>query len=845
MKPRKRRHLGRKLLRASCVSLAVLVAGCTDNPEPRAGDSGVPLGDSGVPLGDSGVPLGDSGVPLGDSGVWPDGDQGGQPHDASTDSSVPDGGAPDIPRACTFDNGHWTCQYRESSGVDPNLLSLDIYPTHIKDAPIMVYVHGGGWGRGDKSAVHAKAYYFASRGYVFASVNYRLSPHLAPEDPPEALDPDRLIYPVHEQDVATAVGFLKSHDQFFGGDGTRISLIGHSAGAGIVSLVGTDQSFLAASGVSLADDVMCVIPLDIGGAYDLEWLAESEVAQWFWWNAFGPLEAPLTADAREAWRETWIKASPIHNVAENERLPSFFIVTNDSNASRGGSQSERFRQVLSEHSQAPAVRKLVLGQWRDGTWQETLTHAQLNHIIGDPNDDRHIMPTLEPFLLEHCGASAPTRADNPFGTLEVTDEHWGPGTEVNYIVPFEGALYAVVSTWNTADRATPVQILRKDGPTAPWVVDMQLPRTPTEFYGRGSFMAPLTFGTDINGAPLASPVTLLVVGADRRSQAEDEPPADTVWVRRGPQDWVPTVVDDNAYRPCDGVHYPGIRSADVANDPATGRSILFVGSQTGRVYRGGYDPSAEGLLRFERQAVFQGAGRISSITSTSLGVYISAARKLPPDDACTVTLGLPEGLFRYVGGAGGVDLEADPKGAFTFIDVWGHENRNSEDACRGLTLLPHPERPLDWVLMCAAQDPGELIYWERLRTSPAQVTELDLVDYLKATYDSAGYNAPRIGAYNTFTPFTIPQSSEAVHLVGLYTGEDKSDVSSYVLVRYRDGAYDSFIISSRTGRALRGTRTICPSPWAQDRGRVLYFGGFDAHHGPHQQTGWILEGTLR
>jgi acetyl esterase/lipase len=78
-------------------------------------------------------------------------------------------------------------------GVDANHLSLDVYaPEDARDAPVMIYIHGGGWRTGDKKAVGAKPAYFTERGYVFVSMNYRLVP---------AVD----ILTQH-QDSATAIG---------------------------------------------------------------------------------------------------------------------------------------------------------------------------------------------------------------------------------------------------------------------------------------------------------------------------------------------------------------------------------------------------------------------------------------------------------------------------------------------------------------------------------------------------------------------------------------------------------------------------------------------------------------
>ncbi len=46
-----------------------------------------------------------------------------------------------------------TIQYKQIDGVDPNLLSLDIYYNGLieQKKPIVIYVHGGAWSFGDKA----------------------------------------------------------------------------------------------------------------------------------------------------------------------------------------------------------------------------------------------------------------------------------------------------------------------------------------------------------------------------------------------------------------------------------------------------------------------------------------------------------------------------------------------------------------------------------------------------------------------------------------------------------------------------------------------------------------------
>ena len=147
-----------------------------------------------------------------------------------------------------------------SYGQDP-LQKLDFWQAKGgkspdgKDAPLIIFVHGGGWQRGDKSNAtgHWKVEHYPAEGYAFASVNYRLVPRATVEQ--------------QAQDVADALKALIDRSDKLGIDRSRIVLMGHSAGAHLVALVGTDERYLKKAGLSFAD-VAGVIPID-GAAYDV------------------------------------------------------------------------------------------------------------------------------------------------------------------------------------------------------------------------------------------------------------------------------------------------------------------------------------------------------------------------------------------------------------------------------------------------------------------------------------------------------------------------------------------------------------------------------------------------
>jgi acetyl esterase/lipase len=122
--------------------------------------------------------------------------------------------------------------YSTLSGFRP--LTLDLYlPASPPSggAPVIIYVHGGGWTSGHTR--HSGAFEnwpgvlasLAGRGYVVASLNYRLSAE-APS-------------PAAEQDIKSAVRWLRANAARFSVDKRRIGIWGGSAGGQLAALAGT------------------------------------------------------------------------------------------------------------------------------------------------------------------------------------------------------------------------------------------------------------------------------------------------------------------------------------------------------------------------------------------------------------------------------------------------------------------------------------------------------------------------------------------------------------------------------------------------------------------------------
>jgi acetyl esterase/lipase len=130
-------------------------------------------------------------------------------------------------------------------------LALDIYRAPQNDAPLVVYVHGGGWRSGDKAdAATERIAPMASYGVTVASINYRLVPH--------AVFPDQL------HDLKGAVRWLRAHGPDLGVPSDRIGIWGASAGAYLgsqLALTAGDHEYEGTVGGNLeqSSDVQAVV----------------------------------------------------------------------------------------------------------------------------------------------------------------------------------------------------------------------------------------------------------------------------------------------------------------------------------------------------------------------------------------------------------------------------------------------------------------------------------------------------------------------------------------------------------------------------------------------------------
>lgn len=192
-----------------------------------------------------------------------------------------------------------------SYGKDPKQ-SLNVYTpaaeTDAKPAPVVVWVHGGGWRNGDKDnrAGIGLCQKWTTAGFVVVGLDYRLTPDV--------------VHPAHVEDVAAGIAWVHRNISKHGGDPKRVFLLGHSAGAHLVALVATAPKYLKVHELTPKTALAGVMAIDTA-SYDLT-------------TTQARLVRKMIADAFGEDAETLKGASPLLNAKRNpDECPPFIIAT--------------------------------------------------------------------------------------------------------------------------------------------------------------------------------------------------------------------------------------------------------------------------------------------------------------------------------------------------------------------------------------------------------------------------------------------------------------------------------------------------------------------------------------
>lgn len=114
----------------------------------------------------------------------------------------------------------------EYANADGHSLKLDLYLSRSAvRSPLIVWVHGGAWRSGSKSAMRLDT--LVAKGFPIASVDYRLSTEAR--------------FPAQIHDIKAAIRFLRAHSGELGLPSEKIVIAGESAGAHLAALVGVSN----------------------------------------------------------------------------------------------------------------------------------------------------------------------------------------------------------------------------------------------------------------------------------------------------------------------------------------------------------------------------------------------------------------------------------------------------------------------------------------------------------------------------------------------------------------------------------------------------------------------------
>jgi acetyl esterase/lipase len=254
----------------------------------------------------------------------------------------------------TKDLPHAWSIYRRFRNPSKLHTQLRLYMVRPKDwqpsdrRPAIVFIHGGGWSNGNPDQWFPQCRYFALRGLVAASVQYRLRT--------KNVDVDDCL-----ADCKSAIRYIRRHATELGIDPQRIAVVGESAGGHLAAAVGTIDAFnhpeddLSYS--ALPDALVLLNPIT-----DLSTK---------WGKSLGEKAIPL---------------SPLHHISE--RTPPTLLVHGDSD-----------RCVNIEHSRAFLKRMTELDRPSKLVVLEGADHAFAVFRYGPDRFVRQTMLEIDNFLV--------------------------------------------------------------------------------------------------------------------------------------------------------------------------------------------------------------------------------------------------------------------------------------------------------------------------------------------------------------------------------------------------------------------------------------------------------------
>ena len=241
---------------------------------------------------------------------------------------------------------------------------LDVYkPINATNAPVIFMVHGGAWRIGDKAArkvVNNKVKRWVKRGFILISINYPMLPETLPLD--------------QARSVAKAFRFSQKHAIDWGASPEHFILMGHSAGAHLVSLISTQPALTEAKSAGVKRDPkqslswLGTVSID-SAAYDVTQIMTKHNPPRFYKKAFG----------NQAYY--WKQASPKHRMTT--KIRPFLAICSLKREDEACQQAASFTNKAKSLGTTASLLKV------------NLSHSETNADLGKQN---HYTETVEGFL---------------------------------------------------------------------------------------------------------------------------------------------------------------------------------------------------------------------------------------------------------------------------------------------------------------------------------------------------------------------------------------------------------------------------------------------------------------
>jgi len=334
----------------------------------------------------------------------------------------------------------------------------------------------------------------------------------------------------------------------------------------------------------------------------------------------------------------------------------------------------------------------------------------------------------------------------------------------------------------------------------------------------------VTFTTDATGKALVPPVNLLLAASDVMTPGRG---VSHIWTRDDDSNtWVKsTLAGDPKLRRC-------TRAISMHRDSRTGVDRIFAALGQPGVYSGVYDPRLPGKIRWDMKVEFGPVAiRPMSFAEANDCLYVSAGAS----------------LHRRTDGH-------VPR----WQEVYSDNTKEHWDlgGIRGLTAVKSPDGSGESLLFSHT----DRIIRVDPRLGHRATVELRIRPLLARSWGRDVLGGV-IAAYNDIMPLEDPATGRTVHIMGVQgrverDGKDGGRSPDTWGGWYAGGSYliretdQSYRLKQVNGRwepskpKLVAPRTFAVSPFPEDAGQQVYFGGFDCNFVPAGDTAWIFRAPI-